>query len=202
MRHRIKKLASTLLALGLALWTGTGIASAQGTIKVMYTDPLSGPFAQVGDQNLQQFKYILDYINGRGGALGRKFELVSFDNKSQPSEALLALNRATRIVILTGYASIATAVQAIKLGAIEYLTKPADADAIVDAFGRHGGDATVRISSRPSGPCSTSRKRAMRGSRRSSPVMRSPSTVRRTRAGGLSPARNRLPRQPGKASPV
>src|SRR4026208_1771293 len=70
-------------------------ADAQGTIKIMYTDPLSGPFAQVGDQNLQQFKYIIDYINGRGGALGRKFELVSFDNKSQPSEALLALKAAT-----------------------------------------------------------------------------------------------------------
>jgi branched-chain amino acid transport system substrate-binding protein len=93
MLHRIKKIASTLLAVGLALWTST--ASAQGTIKVMYTDPLSGPFAQVGDQNLQQFKYIIDYINGRGGALGRKFELISFDNKSQPSEALLALKSAT-----------------------------------------------------------------------------------------------------------
>lgn len=93
MLHRIKQITSTLLAIGLALWTGS--AAAQGTIKVMYTDPLSGPFAQVGEQNLQQFKYIIDYINGRGGALGRKFELVSFDNKSQPSEALLALKSAT-----------------------------------------------------------------------------------------------------------
>jgi len=93
MRDWLKWLTSTLLALGFALTTGT--VYAQGTIKVMYTDPLSGPFAQVGDQNLQQFKYIIDYINGRGGALGRKFELVSFDNKSQPSEALLALKSAT-----------------------------------------------------------------------------------------------------------
>jgi branched-chain amino acid transport system substrate-binding protein len=93
MRDWLKRLTSTLLALGFALTTGT--VYAQGTIKVMYTDPLSGPFAQVGDQNLQQFKYIIDYINGRGGALGRKFELVSFDNKSQPSEALLALKSAT-----------------------------------------------------------------------------------------------------------
>jgi branched-chain amino acid transport system substrate-binding protein len=93
MRDWLKRLTSTLLALGFALTTAT--AYAQGTIKVMYTDPLSGPFAQVGDQNLQQFKYIIDYINGRGGALGRKFELVSFDNKSQPSEALLALKSAT-----------------------------------------------------------------------------------------------------------
>ena len=93
MLHWIKRIGSTLLALAFTLTTAT--AYAQGTIKIMYTDPLSGPFAQVGDQNLQQFKYIIDYINGRGGALGRKFELVSFDNKSQPSEALLALKSAT-----------------------------------------------------------------------------------------------------------
>ena len=93
MLRRIQQIGCTLLALVFSLTTGT--AFAQGTIKIMYTDPLSGPFAQVGDQNLQQFKYIIDYINGRGGALGRKFELVSFDNKSQPSEALLALKSAT-----------------------------------------------------------------------------------------------------------
>jgi len=89
----LKRITSTLLATALVFSAAS--AHAQGTIKVMYTDPLSGPFAQVGDQNLQQFKYIIDYINGRGGALGRKFELVSFDNKSQPSEALLALKAAT-----------------------------------------------------------------------------------------------------------
>jgi len=93
MRDWLKRITSTLLAAGFVLSTGT--AYAQNTIKIMYTDPLSGPFAQVGDQNLQQFKYIIDYINGRGGALGKKFELVSFDNKSQPSEALLALKSAT-----------------------------------------------------------------------------------------------------------
>src|SRR5258707_1886523 len=73
----------------------SGAAQAQGTIKIAYTDPLSGPFAQVGDQNLKQFQYIIDYINAKGGALGRKFELVAFDNKSQPSDALIALKSAT-----------------------------------------------------------------------------------------------------------
>jgi branched-chain amino acid transport system substrate-binding protein len=93
---RLKRFICLLLAGVLTLWTGIGTVTAQqGPIKIMYTDPLSGPFAQVGDQNLQQFKYIIDYINGRGGAVGRKFELVSFDNKSQPSEALLALKSAT-----------------------------------------------------------------------------------------------------------
>ena len=74
---------------------GGGYASAQGTIKVAYTDPLSGPFAQVGDANLKQMQYIIDYINAKGGALGKKFELVPFDNKSQPSDALIALKSAT-----------------------------------------------------------------------------------------------------------
>ena len=50
-------------------------------------------------------------------------------------QALHELNAATRIVVLTGYASIATAVGAIKLGATQYLSKPANADEIVAAFG-------------------------------------------------------------------
>lgn len=47
---------------------------------------------------------------------------------------LRALDPAMRILVLTGYASIDTAVQAIKLGADNYLTKPATADAIVAAL--------------------------------------------------------------------
>ena len=48
---------------------------------------------------------------------------------------LLALVPGCRIVVLTGYASIATAVDAIKRGAVQYLAKPVDVDAIVRAFG-------------------------------------------------------------------
>jgi two-component system, response regulator RegA len=47
---------------------------------------------------------------------------------------LLAIDPTTRIVVLTGYGSIATAVDAIKLGAKHYLPKPADADEIVRAL--------------------------------------------------------------------
>src|SRR5271169_1535216 len=50
-------------------------------------------------------------------------------------QTLHELDSATRIVVLTGYASIATAVEAIKLGATQYLSKPANADEIVAAFG-------------------------------------------------------------------
>src|ERR1700733_13606760 len=84
------------VVMGLLLAIGGGASGwAQQTIKVAYTDPLSGPFAQVGDANLKQMQYIIDYINSKGGALGKKFELVPFDNKSQPSDALIALKSAT-----------------------------------------------------------------------------------------------------------
>jgi len=46
-----------------------------------------------------------------------------------------------RIVVLTGYASIATAVEAIKLGATQYLVKPVDANAVEFAFHQSGGDS-------------------------------------------------------------
>lgn len=64
-------------------------------------------------------------------------------------EKLKALDPGTRIVMLTGYASIATAVEAIKLGATHYLAKPVDADEIIVAFERTSGDAEVQISSSP-----------------------------------------------------
>lgn len=54
----------------------------------------------------------------------------------------------TIIVVLTGYASIATAVQAIKLGATSYLAKPANTDDIEAAFGTTG-DVDTPITERP-----------------------------------------------------
>jgi len=53
------------------------------------------------------------------------------------------------IVVLTGYASIATAVEAIKLGACHYLAKPSNTDDIEAAFGRAEGDADVTLTERP-----------------------------------------------------
>lgn len=47
---------------------------------------------------------------------------------------LLQANTAMQILILTGYASIQTAVQAVKLGAVNYLCKPADTDSILHAL--------------------------------------------------------------------
>jgi two-component system response regulator RegA len=62
---------------------------------------------------------------------------------------LAALDENTRIIMLTGYASVATAVESIKLGAVHYLTKPATAEDIVVALHRDEGDATVMPAEQP-----------------------------------------------------
>jgi two-component system response regulator RegA len=62
---------------------------------------------------------------------------------------LRALRPELPIVVLTGYASIATAVEAVKLGATHYLAKPVEVDAILQAFGRVAGDPCVAPPDRP-----------------------------------------------------
>lgn len=61
---------------------------------------------------------------------------------------LHAHDPAMRIVVLTGYASIATAVEAIKLGALHYLAKPSNSDDIEAAFQREEGDVEVGLTER------------------------------------------------------
>ncbi|MCA1246503.1 response regulator transcription factor [Massilia sp. MS-15] len=52
------------------------------------------------------------------------------------------------IVVLTGFASIATAVEAIKLGAVQYLAKPSNTDDIEAAFGHVAGNTEVEVTKR------------------------------------------------------
>ncbi|MDQ3340153.1 MAG: response regulator [Myxococcota bacterium] len=51
-------------------------------------------------------------------------------------KALHEIDPSTKTVVLTGYGSIATAIDAVRLGATYYLSKPADADDIIGAFAR------------------------------------------------------------------
>ena len=62
---------------------------------------------------------------------------------------LASLQAGTKILILTGYASIATAIEAIKLGATHYLAKPVDADEIVAAFSKQSGNEEIELSHNP-----------------------------------------------------
>jgi two-component system response regulator RegA len=73
-------------------------------------------------------------------------------------EVISALKRRrpdARGIILTGYGNIATAVNAVKMGAVDYLAKPVDADDVVAALLAHDGEAAEP----PENPMSADRVR-------------------------------------------
>jgi len=78
-------------ACAAALLLGIGAAHAQ--FKIAYIDPLSGSFANVGEQGLKHFQAMADEINAKGGINGQKVEVLGFDNKVSPQEALSQLQR-------------------------------------------------------------------------------------------------------------
>ncbi len=116
MIKRIIRLAA-IGALSALLAAG---AHAQ-TVRIGYIDPLSGPFANVGEQGLAEFRFATDRIN-KSGVLGKvKLEIVPFDNKVSPQESLNQLKR----VIDQG---------------IQYITQgnsSAVAGALIEAVNRH-----------------------------------------------------------------
>lgn len=63
---------------------------------------------------------------------------------------LHAIDPTTRIVILTGYGSIATAVDAVRLGAVDYLQKPADVDQVILALERGDDSSSSNAAQVPS----------------------------------------------------
>ncbi|HEV8095396.1 MAG TPA: branched-chain amino acid ABC transporter substrate-binding protein [Burkholderiales bacterium] len=79
-------------ALGIAAALISFGAWAQ-TIKVAYIDPLSGPFANVGEQGLAEFRFAVERINASGILGKEKLEVVPFDNKVSPQESLNQLKR-------------------------------------------------------------------------------------------------------------
>lgn len=64
-------------------------------------------------------------------------------------QRLVARAPRARVLVLTGYGSIATAIEAVKLGATYYLTKPIHADQVVEAFGHTIANPDVPVPSRP-----------------------------------------------------
>lgn len=74
---------------------------------------------------------------------------IGYDSGLEMVKKLIELDSNTQIVMLTGFASIATAVEAIKLGATHYLTKPATPEEIVQALHKNEGDTSVAINDNP-----------------------------------------------------
>lgn len=69
-------------------------ASAQESIKIGYVDPLSGGGASIGEIGLKTFQFIAELQNAKGGVLGKKIEFVPYDNKLNPQESIVQVQKA------------------------------------------------------------------------------------------------------------
>ncbi|MCP5278481.1 MAG: response regulator transcription factor [Thiobacillus sp.] len=101
-----------------------------------------------------------DAVSAQAVVAGMRLDAVILDLRlaTESGLQLIAPMKAAspelRILLLTGYASIATAVEAIKLGATHYLAKPAGVEEILAALGREEGDAETEL---PEAPLSVDR---------------------------------------------
>ncbi len=69
-------------------------AVAEDTAKLAYIDPLSGGGASIGEVGLKTFNYLAEATNAKGGILGKKLEIVPYDNKLNAQETLVQVQKA------------------------------------------------------------------------------------------------------------
>ena len=102
-----------MMAALFALLMFGATAMAQDTVKIGWIDPLSGGGASVGERGLKTFQFLADELNAKGGVLGKKVEIVPFDNKLNPQESLIqaqkAIDAGIRILTQGNSSSVAAA---------------------------------------------------------------------------------------------
>jgi branched-chain amino acid transport system substrate-binding protein len=93
----------------------SGPAGAQETIRIAFIDPLSGLAASTGAAGLQTFQYLAEQINAKGGVLGKKLEVIGYDNKVNAQESLVQLQKAidagVRIITQGNGSNVAAALE-------------------------------------------------------------------------------------------
>jgi ABC-type branched-subunit amino acid transport system substrate-binding protein len=83
------------IALASLLALSDAAQAQQPTYKIAYIDPLSGPFANVGELMLMHVQYAIEEINAKGGVLGgTRLQLLQFDSKLSAQESQSALQAA------------------------------------------------------------------------------------------------------------
>jgi branched-chain amino acid transport system substrate-binding protein len=88
-RILIKTLALTAFAASMS----AALAQSGETVKIAFIDPLSGPFANVGVNQLKSWQFAAEHVSKKNPA-GVKFEVEGFDNKGSPQESLNSLKAA------------------------------------------------------------------------------------------------------------
>lgn len=118
-------------------------ASGSKTIRLGVDIELSGVVAQYGQRTLEGLKMAVEEINQKGGVLGKKIELVIFDNKSDKTEALnIATRLATKENVLAILGSVTSgATKSASVAATRYkipIISPTATDDLVTVDERTG----------------------------------------------------------------
>ncbi|MBC7611225.1 MAG: branched-chain amino acid ABC transporter substrate-binding protein [Polaromonas sp.] len=83
------KYAFSLVAVGVAMvCSGAAWAQKGETVKIAMIEGLSGPFGNVGQNQLKNWQFLAENLNGAKNAAGVKIEIVGMDSKGSPQEAL------------------------------------------------------------------------------------------------------------------
>jgi hypothetical protein len=208
------KLVSTLLMFGLVAWASPAAAQNAPPIKIGLGEALTGGLAAGGKAALLTYQIWADEVNARGGLLGRKVEIVSYDDQSNPATVpgiytkLLDIDKVD--LVMSGYATVPTAAAMPVIIQRKKLFLSLFALAANDKF-RYDRSPRATSSWRPrsirsrrrwrwsaptpSSPCSRSKARARTPRRRAS---RSSTTAsirptRSTSSPSSAPSRRRIP---------
>ena len=107
----MKNMMSAALAAAIAACAGA--ASAE-TIKFAFIDPLSGPMGSSGTAAYTSFQLAAEHINANGGVNGDMIEVTGYDNKVNPQESLVQLQKAiddgNRFILQGNGSSVASAI--------------------------------------------------------------------------------------------
>jgi branched-chain amino acid transport system substrate-binding protein len=90
MRFTLKIVAVSAMVVA----AGGAFAQKGETVRIAFMDPLSGPFANVGQNQLKSWQFAAEKLSGSKNPAGVKFEVVGFDNKGSPQESLNTLKAA------------------------------------------------------------------------------------------------------------
>ena len=90
---------TTMLCLCATAATGAALVAftpawGEDVVKIAYIDPLSGGGASIGEVGLKTFNYLGEATNAQGGIVGRKLEIVAYDNKLNAQETLVQVQKA------------------------------------------------------------------------------------------------------------
>ncbi|MBE2262737.1 MAG: branched-chain amino acid ABC transporter substrate-binding protein [Burkholderiaceae bacterium] len=90
MKFAVKAVAVSAMIVA----AGAAFAQKGETVKIAFMDPLSGPFANVGQNQLKSWQFVSGKLSGAKNVAGVNFEVVGFDNKGSPQESLNTLKAA------------------------------------------------------------------------------------------------------------